>query len=61
MKKSVFAALLGGLTLLALPPGALAQKYPEKSIRLVVAFPTGAPYVIALMRSEEHTLNSSHT
>ncbi len=26
-----------------------AQKYPEKSIRMVVAFPTGAPYVIALM------------
>jgi tripartite-type tricarboxylate transporter receptor subunit TctC len=34
-------------------PPAAAQKYPEKSIRLVVAFPTGAPYVLALMIADK--------
>jgi tripartite-type tricarboxylate transporter receptor subunit TctC len=46
LKKSLCCALLA---LAALPLAAAAQKYPEKSIRLVVAFPTGAPYVLALM------------
>src|SRR5512146_603943 len=32
---------------------ALAQKYPDKQIRLVVAFPTGAPYILALLLSEK--------
>lgn len=41
------------LALLALPLPVLAQKYPEKSIRLVVAFPTGAPYLLALLMSEK--------
>lgn len=41
------------LALLALPLPALAQKYPERSIRLVVAFPTGAPYILALLMSEK--------
>jgi tripartite-type tricarboxylate transporter receptor subunit TctC len=41
------------LALLALPLPAAAQKYPEKSIRLVVAFPTGAPYILALLMSEK--------
>jgi tripartite-type tricarboxylate transporter receptor subunit TctC len=35
----------------ALP--APAQKYPDKPIRLVVAFPTGAPYILALLLSEK--------
>ncbi len=39
--------------MLAIPPAVLAQKYPEKSIRMVVAFPTGAPYVLALLLSEK--------
>ena len=39
--------------LLACPLPATAQKYPEKSIRLVVAFGTGAPYVLALLISEK--------
>jgi tripartite-type tricarboxylate transporter receptor subunit TctC len=30
-----------------------AQKYPEKPVRLVVAFPTGAPYILALLMSEK--------
>jgi tripartite-type tricarboxylate transporter receptor subunit TctC len=46
LKKSLCCALFA---LAALPLAAAAQKYPEKSIRLVVAFPTGAPYVLALM------------
>jgi tripartite-type tricarboxylate transporter receptor subunit TctC len=32
---------------------AFAQKYPDRQIRLVVAFPTGAPYIIALLLSEK--------
>ncbi len=46
LKKSICCALFA---LAALPLAAAAQKYPDKSIRLVVAFPTGAPYVLALM------------
>ena len=53
MNKTVFAALLATSALLTTPPAVLAQKYPEKSIRLVVAFPTGAPYVIALMVADK--------
>ncbi len=44
---------LAVLAVLACPLPALAQKYPEKSIRLVVAFPTGAPYILALLISEK--------
>jgi tripartite-type tricarboxylate transporter receptor subunit TctC len=38
---------------LALAAPALAQKYPERQVRMVVAFPTGAPYIIALLLSEK--------
>lgn len=38
---------------LACPSPAPAQKYPDKSIRLVVAFPTGAPNILALLLSEK--------
>ena len=41
------------LALLACPLPASAQKYPDRSIRLVVAFPTGAPYILALHISEK--------
>lgn len=34
-------------------PAAFAQKYPAKNVRLVVAFPTGAPYILALLMSEK--------
>ncbi len=34
-------------------PATFAQKYPEKNVRLVVAFPTGAPYILALLMSEK--------
>ena len=51
MKKFSLALALAALLVGALP--AAAQKYPEKSIRLVVAFPTGAPYVLALMIADK--------
>ena len=41
------------LALLALPLPVLAQKYPEKGIRLVVAFGTGAPYFLAVLLEEK--------
>jgi tripartite-type tricarboxylate transporter receptor subunit TctC len=49
-RRSLCIALLA---LLACPLPASAQKYPEKTIRLVVAFPTGAPYILALLISEK--------
>jgi len=41
------------LLIVACVPPAAAQKYPEKSIRLVVAFPTGAPQVLGLLISDK--------
>ena len=49
VKKSICHTVFFLLALVALLPVASAQKYPEKNIRLVVAFPTGAAYVLALM------------
>lgn len=49
--RATLCAALIGAALCPLPT--LAQKYPEKSIRLVVAFPTGAPYILALLMSEK--------
>ena len=49
-------AFIVGVTALAAAAGpgpALAQKYPEKSIRLVIAFPTGASYILGMMLSEK--------
>src|SRR5688572_11573445 len=40
------------LAALATAPAA-AQKYPEKSVRMVVAFPTGASYILAVLASEK--------
>jgi tripartite-type tricarboxylate transporter receptor subunit TctC len=41
------------LALLAFTQPAAAQKYPEKNIRMIVAFPTGAPYILGVMMSEK--------
>lgn len=49
-KASLWLALLA---LLACPLPVAAQKYPEKSIRLVVGFSTGAPYILALLISDK--------
>lgn len=46
-------ALLSVIAALACSAQATAQKYPEKSIRLVTAFPSGVPYVLALLLSEK--------
>ena len=45
-------ALLALLTALMTAPAA-AQKYPEKNVRMVVAFPTGASYILAVLASEK--------
>ena len=41
------------LALLACPLPALAQNYPEKNIRLVVAYATGPSYTVALILAEK--------
>jgi tripartite-type tricarboxylate transporter receptor subunit TctC len=41
------------LALLLVPLPIAAQKYPEKSIRMIVAFPTGAPQILSLLMSEK--------
>jgi tripartite-type tricarboxylate transporter receptor subunit TctC len=43
-------ALAGAFTS---PIAALAQKYPEKPIRMIVAFPTGASHILALLVAEK--------
>lgn len=53
MKTARTSLCIALLALLACPLPVSAQKYPEKSIRLVVAFPTGAPYILALLISEK--------
>src|SRR5262249_39183133 len=40
---------LGISVALAVPAPTMAQKYPDKPIRLGGAFPTGGPYILALM------------
>jgi tripartite-type tricarboxylate transporter receptor subunit TctC len=39
--------------LAALASPAAAQKYPDKGIRMIVAFPTGAPQILSLLLSEK--------
>jgi tripartite-type tricarboxylate transporter receptor subunit TctC len=41
------------LALLACALPAAAQKYPDRSIRMIVAFPTGAPQILSLLISEK--------
>jgi tripartite-type tricarboxylate transporter receptor subunit TctC len=53
MRTSKSPLWLALLALLACPLAVLAQKYPEKSIRLVVGFSTGAPYILALLISDK--------
>src|SRR4051812_35660378 len=44
--------VLGLLALVASLPVA-AQKYPDKSIRMIVAFPTGALQILSMLLSEK--------
>jgi tripartite-type tricarboxylate transporter receptor subunit TctC len=41
------------LATLASAPPAVAQKYPEKPIRMIVAFPTGASHILALLVADK--------
>ena len=51
MKRLVEWTLGAALALASI--SAPAQKFPEKPLRLVVAFPTGAPYILALLLSDK--------
>jgi tripartite-type tricarboxylate transporter receptor subunit TctC len=53
MRTAKVPVWLALLALLACPLPVLAQKYPEKSIRLVVGFSTGAPYILALLVADK--------
>lgn len=46
-----FCAALLAMLACALP--ASAQKYPEKPVRMIVAFPTGASHILAILVSEK--------
>jgi len=50
--KRIFGWVLGAAIALA-SIAAPAQKFPDKPIRLVVAFPTGSPYILALLLSDK--------
>jgi tripartite-type tricarboxylate transporter receptor subunit TctC len=52
MRRTVWFVLCAVTAVLCASP-ALAQRYPERQIRLVVAFPTGAPHILALLLSEK--------
>ena len=41
------------LALFVAPLPAAAQKYPEKAVRMIVAFPTGAPQILSLILSDK--------
>src|SRR5688500_5359258 len=41
------------VVLCAAPPPSFAQKYPEKAVRMVVAFPTGASHILAVLTAEK--------
>ena len=53
MRTSTAPLWLALLALLACPLPALAQKYPEKSIRLVVGYQTGVAYMLALIIADK--------
>jgi tripartite-type tricarboxylate transporter receptor subunit TctC len=49
------AALAILVTLVSLPLPSAAQKYPEKSIRLIVPFPSGASQILGILVAEKLT------
>jgi len=53
LRTSTAPLWLALLALLACPLPALAQKYPEKSIRLVVGYQTGVAYMLALIIADK--------
>ncbi len=53
MRKPTASLSLALLALLVCPLPVLAQNYPEKNIRLVVAYATGPSYTVALILAEK--------
>jgi tripartite-type tricarboxylate transporter receptor subunit TctC len=53
MRTARIALCLALLGALACAPPAAAQKYPEKPVRMIVAFPTGASHILALLVAEK--------
>ena len=53
MSTSRIPFCLALLAALAVTPSAIAQKYPEKPVRMIVAFPTGASHILALLVAEK--------
>lgn len=47
------ASLCLALLAVIFPPSAAAQKYPERNVRLIVAFPTGAAQILGILVSEK--------
>ena len=47
------ASLCLALLVFAFAPPAAAQKYPERNVRLIVAFPTGASQILGILVSEK--------
>ncbi len=50
---AVKASLCLAMLVFACAPQASAQKYPEKNVRLIVAFPTGASQILGILVSEK--------
>ena len=56
MKAVKAAAALSILaTFVSLPPPSAAQKYPEKNVRLIVPFPSGASQILGILVAEKLT------
>lgn len=53
MRRTHLPLLLAVAAGIVWPASAFAQKYPEKPIRLVVAFPTGASQILGLLVAEK--------
>lgn len=53
MRLTALTLGIAAMALSAFAPTASAQKYPERTVRLVVAFPTGASQILGLLVSEK--------
>lgn len=57
----VLSAVFATCAACALPAMTYAQKYPEKSIRYIAPFPTGASQILALLVTEKLTTALGHS
>src|SRR5688572_9261179 len=53
MRRLKISFLLSLLALLAVSPPLMAQKYPERTVRLVLGNQTGVSYILGLLVSEK--------